>query len=91
MANSIKMRFLVLGTGAICVLTGIGLNAANSKEDSFKYFFLFFGLSIVSLYFGLSWEKPSYGGGYVHKYSSICIGSLLGVYSSYLLVKSISI
>jgi hypothetical protein len=43
-------------------------------NENIKYGFLFLTVGVASLYFGLSWKKPSYGGGIVHKYGSIALG-----------------
>ncbi len=46
------------------------------NEDT-KYDLLLLVLGIFSLYLGLSWKKPSYGGGFVHKYTAIVLGVLV--------------
>ena len=52
--------------------------------DDTKYNILSILLGLVALYLGLTWKKPSYGGGVVQKYTSIVVGimSLLyGIFS----------
>ena len=87
MSKTVKYAIVFYGAGIFCLLIGLGLSASNSKEENIKYMFLFTGVGIVSLYSGLSWKKPSYPGGLVHKYSAICAGILCGLYSIYLLIK----
>jgi hypothetical protein len=87
MSKTIKYAIVFYGTGIFCLLLGLSLDASGPKEDNIKDLFLFVGLSIISLYLGLSWKKPSYGGGVVHKWGAICAGFICGLYSIYLLIK----
>lgn len=41
---------------------------------------LFIMAGITSLYIGLKWKKPSYGGGVVHKYALIILGCMSLLY-----------
>ena len=41
---------------------------------------LFILIGIIALIVGLTWKKPSYGGGVVHKYAAIIIGTLFVIY-----------
>ena len=42
--------------------------------------FLFIIAGVIALYIGLKWKKPSYGGGVVHKYGLIILGSMCVIY-----------
>ncbi len=46
------------------------------NEDT-KYDLSLLVLGIFSLYLGFSWKKPSYGGGFVQKYTAIVFGSFI--------------
>jgi hypothetical protein len=49
-----------------------------------KYSLLAILLGIICLYLGLTWKKPTYGGGIVQKYTSIVLGAmslLYGIFS----------
>ncbi len=48
-------------------------------KDNF-YNFLFLVIGAAGLFIGLNWKKPTYGGGVVHKYVLIIIGSTLIIY-----------
>jgi hypothetical protein len=87
MSKTIKYAIVFYGTGIFCLLLGLSLDGSSPREDNIKNLFLFVGLSIICLYVGLSGEKPSYGGGVVHKFASIGAGILCGLYSIYLLIK----
>ena len=89
MTKSIRNGLLFIGAGVFCLLLGMGLNESSVKEKNVKYFLLFAGLSIISLYLGLSWKRPTYGGGAVHKYAAVSLGILFGIYSIYLVTKLI--
>ncbi|HEX6169055.1 MAG TPA: hypothetical protein VFZ33_05135 [Chitinophagaceae bacterium] len=87
MSKTIKYAIAFYGGGIFCFLLGLSLNESTTKEKNIKYVLLFAGISIIGLYLGLGWKKPSSGGGVVHKYGAICIGILCGLYSIYLLMK----
>jgi len=87
MSKTIRYAIAFYGIGTFCFLLGLSLNGSAAKEKNIKYVLLFAGISIIGLYLGLSWKKPSYGGGVVRKYGAISIGILCGLYSIYLLVK----
>ena len=76
MSKTIKYAIVFYGAGIFCLLVGLGLNGSSAKEENIKNILLFVGLSIVGLYSGLSWKKPSYAGGVVHKYAAICTSIL---------------
>ena len=44
-------------------------------------------LGLISLYLGLAWKKPTYGGGIVRKYGSIVLGFFLVIYGIILCFK----
>jgi len=56
-------------------------------NEDLKYGLLFLGIGVLSLYIGISWKKPSYGGGVGHKYASIGVGVIFLAYSIFLLVR----
>ena len=86
MKKNIKYAIIFYGTGIFCVLLGLGLSEATATDQSTKFALMFAGMSIVSLYLGLTWRKPSYGGGVVRKYGALVMGIICGLYSIYLLV-----
>lgn len=43
-------------------------------SEDIKYGLLFLGMGVLSLYIGLSWRRPNWGGGKVHKYGAIIMG-----------------
>ena len=49
------------------------------KENTIKDL-LFILIGIIGLIVGLTWKKPSYGGGVVHKYGVIVIGFIFLIY-----------
>ena len=87
MTTAIKYGIIFLGSGVLFLLIGLGLDNFTAKEENIKYSLLFLGLSIIGLYVGITWKKPSYGGGVVHKYGLIWSGFICGLYSIYLLAK----
>lgn len=87
MNKSLRNGLLIIATSLFFLLLGSALSDTTIKQENIKYFFLFSGLSISCLYTGLTWEKPSFGGGVVRKYAGIGIGALLGAYAMYLLAK----
>lgn len=89
MPRKIKYAILFYGLGILLLLVGLGADKKTPIEENIKDLLLFSGASIISLYLGLTWGKPTYGGANVHKYGSIVLGTILGIYSIYLLIKLI--
>ena len=87
MNKSLRNGIFVIGAGVFCLLLGLSMTETAVKEESIKHLFLFAGLSVISLYVGLTGKKPSFGGGVVRKYASIGVGVLFLIYSIYLLIK----
>ena len=87
MKQSIRNGIFFIVAGVFCLLLGMSLNESTGKDETVKYLFMVTGISILNLYIGLSWKKPSYGGGLVHKYAAISTGAICGIYSFYLLIK----
>ena len=81
---------MFIGAGVLFILIGVIVDGPTIKEENFKNFFMYAGISILGLYFGLSWKKPTYGGGVVHKYAAIGVGVLCGFYSVYAFIKIFS-
>ena len=54
-------------------------------KDNDNYDVLMIIIGAFSLYMGLRWKKPSYGGGIAHKYGAIALGFIFIVFG----VKSI--
>jgi hypothetical protein len=48
------------------------------KDTAYNILFILVG--IVSLILGLTWKKPTYGGGTVRKYGAIILGVILLLY-----------
>ena len=49
-------------------------------SEGIKYNLLAILLGVIALALGIRWKRPSYGGGYVHKYKLIIIGFLLLIF-----------
>ena len=64
-------------------------NKKAGMSEDIKYGLLFLGIGLLNLYIGVAWKKPSYGGGVVRKYGSICLGITLVLYSIFLLVREL--
>jgi len=48
------------------------------KDTGFNILFILIGM--VSLILGLTWKKPTYGGGFVRKYGAIILGIIFLLY-----------
>lgn len=87
MSKRIKYIIAIYGVGLFGFLLGLSLNDLTPKGENIRYLLMFSGFSIVLLNLGLSWKQPTFGGGWVHKYASIAIGILTGIYSIHLFIK----